>query len=399
MLASGLVTGLGSIRLAGAAIDYSPSGDDPLGVRDDFPITQNMNYLNTASQGAVPLQVLEAAIAFDRGKVYRPMPLPEMMEGVERARTNFAALIGATADEIGFVYSTSDGENIISRALDLRPGDNVVIDELHYTTSYVLYRYLEKNNGIELRIVPTTPEGAALLQDFDHLTDARTRLISVSLVSHDNGYRHDTRALAEIAHANSAYLYVDAVQAIGMFPVDVAADGIDFLTSNGYKWMHAGFNAAGMYVRRDLLDRIQPDRLGYLHVEKLPGFHYEYPTSARKFEYASPAFNGVYQMDRAIDYLNRVGLERIEAHVVPLAGYLNQELRALGFRVLTPPGTRTGIVTFNHDLDPEKLQEALDQESIVVTNRQKERDVRVSVSLHTNRAELDHFLGVMRGLA
>ncbi len=398
LLTTGVAAGL-SATATGATAEQRPVGDaDPLGVRADFPITRELAFLNTAYTGAVPVEVAEAGVAFARDKAYRTTSLPEMMEGVERARLKFARMLRVTADEIGFLFATSEGENIIAHALKFKAGDNVVIDELHYTTTYVLYRHLEKTAGLELRIVPTR-EGAARAEDFERLTDDNTRLISVSWVSSGTGYRHNIKTLADIAHAHGAYIYVDAVQAVGMFPMDVRAEGVDFLTSGSYKWLHASYNAAGFYVRRELLERIPADRMGYLHVKKLPDFRYEHDASARKFEFAAPAFSGLLQLERAIDYLTNVGFARIEAHVVPLANYLNAELRALGFDVLTPPGNASGIVAIAHGPDPDELQRRLDAARVEVTNRREKRHVRISVALFNNKAEVDRLLEVMRAFA
>ena len=396
LLTTGVAASLGAAGKVPAAAPPAVGDDDPLGVRGDFPVTREFAFLNTAYTGAVPVQVAEAGIEFARRKAYRPASLPEMMEGVERVRVKFAHMLKVVADEIGFLFATSAGENIIARALGLQSGDNVVIDELHYTTTYVLYRQLEETAGIELRIVPIS-EGTPLVEDFERLTDDRTRLISVSWVSSSTGYRHDIKVLADIAHARGAYIYVDAVQAVGMFPMDLRAEAIDFLASGSYKWLHASYNAAGFYVRRGLLDTIPPDRMGYLHVKKLPDFRFEHDETARKYEIAAPAFSGLFQMERAIDYLSAVGFDRIEAHVVPLANYLNDELRKLGLDVLTPPGNESGIVAFAHGYSADALQERLDAARVVVTNRREKRHVRVSVALFNNRAEVDRLLDVMRG--
>src|SRR5205807_7547746 len=194
-------------------------------------------------------------------------------------------LVGATAEEIGFLFATSEGENVVTHALDLKAGDNVVVDELHYTTSFVLYRELQKSRGIDLRIVKHH-DGAVALNDFVPLVDARTRLVSVAWVSHQNGFRHDMRPVADLAHAHGALFYTDAIQALGMFPANVRAAGIDAAASGTYKWLLGGFGIAPFFVRRELLERISVDRLGALHVEKDLGDHrYAIYRSAKKFDY------------------------------------------------------------------------------------------------------------------
>jgi selenocysteine lyase/cysteine desulfurase len=107
-------------------------------------------------------------------------------------RGRFVRLIGAEDEEIGLLYATSDGEYIVSKALKLSAGDNVVIDDLHYRTTYVLYQQLRQTSGIEVRIVKNVG-GAVPLEHIASQIDDRTRLVSVSWVSHLNGYRYDLK--------------------------------------------------------------------------------------------------------------------------------------------------------------------------------------------------------------
>ena len=232
----------------------------------------NRLYLNAAYIAPVPKPVAAAGRAFDDAKCERPIPLGEMQKAADGVRAAYARLIGASADEIAFLYATSEGENIVARGLGLAAGDNVVVDELHYNTTFVLYRELERTAGIELRIVKAR-DGAVHVDDMARVVDRRTRLVSVAWVSHQNGFRHELRPLADLAHAHGAYLYADAVQAVGMFPVDVAQAGVDFMAAGTYKWLLGSFGVAPFYIRKALLDRIPLDRYGALHVERELGDH------------------------------------------------------------------------------------------------------------------------------
>ena len=202
----------------------APSGEDPLGVRRDFPVTDTLTYLNTASRGPFSRVVRDASVAFADEKMHTGFA-SRRDEIREEARERFAALFGAKPEEIGILYSTTDGENIVASALDLGPGDNVVIDELHFVTSFVLYRELEQEKGIELRIVPQR-DGRSDLEDFDARIDGNTKLVSVAWISNRNGFRQDMRGLAELAHRKGAFLYSDSIQAIGAFPTSLTDLGI-----------------------------------------------------------------------------------------------------------------------------------------------------------------------------
>lgn len=366
--------------------------DDPLGVRRDFPVVRDGLYLNSAYIAPVPLPVAEAARDFAERKASKPIPLGEMQAKTDDVRRQFARLVGAGADEVGFLFATSEGENIVASALDLQPGENIVVDELHYETTFVLYRQLEKTRGIALRIVRHR-DGRVTRDDFARAVDDRTRLVSVAWVSHQNGFRHDMRPLADLAHAHGALFYADAVQALGMFPVDVRAAGVDCLTSGTYKWLLGGFGVAPFFVRRELLETIRLDRYGALHIEKDLGDHrYEIFPTARKFEYATLPFAEIYQLGAALAYLERVGVDRIERHTVSLAHDLRDGLAALGFDLFTPPGNNSSIVSLRVGANRARAREVLDNAGVQVSFREEGSMIRVSPALFNTRAEIRQFL-------
>jgi selenocysteine lyase/cysteine desulfurase len=287
----------------------------------------------------------------------------------------------------------------VVRSLGLAPGDNVVIDQLHYMTTFVLYKHLEKSVGIEVRIAQAT-DGAVRTEAFEPLVDQRTRLISVAWVSHQNGFRHDMRPLADLAHAHGAYLYSDAVQAVGMFPMSLPDEGVDFITSGTYKWLLASFGVAPFCVRSSLLDEISPDRMGHLHVEKdLGDYQYQIYRSAKKYEYATLAFGPIYQLGAALDFLEGVGVDRIEAHTVALAQKLRAGLVERGFQVVTPEGNRSSIVAFVNPKDPETVTRLFDREKIRVSLRENGTQIRAGVALFNNASEIEHFLKIAEELA
>src|ERR1043166_4275011 len=163
---------------ASRAMTPQPIGgaDDPLGVRDDFPIVNNRIFLNSAYIAPIPKQVVAAGHAFLEEKARNSFQLGPLLAKCDEVRAQFARLIGAaSADEIGLLFSTAEGENVVAAGLGLKAGDNVVIDELHYDTEFVLYRMLQKLHGVELRIAKHR-NGTVTATDFEPLVDARTRL-------------------------------------------------------------------------------------------------------------------------------------------------------------------------------------------------------------------------------
>jgi selenocysteine lyase/cysteine desulfurase len=385
---------------ATVAIPREPTAlaDDPLGVRGDFPIVKERTFLNSAYIAPIPMQVVNAGHAFLEEKARRSFQLGPLLKKCDEVRAQFARLIGAaSADEIGLLFSTAEGENVVAAGLGLKAGDNVVIDELHYNTEFVLYRQLEKLNGVELRIAKHRG-GLVDASDFEPLVDTRTRLVSVAWVSHQNGLRHDMRPIADVAHAKGALFYTDAIQAVGMFPIDVAAAGVDVLCAGSYKWLLAGWGVAPLYVRTAIADRLRLDRYGEMHAGKeLPDHSYEIATNAKRFDYSSRSFGDVYTLSAGLSYLEKVGVDRIEAHTVDnLARRLQDGLAKQGHRMFTPPGNRSSIVTFYTTKQPSDVRAAFQSANIEVTVR--DGTVRVSPALFNNADDIDRCLATTKKL-
>ena len=387
---------VGPAEAAAATTGGIAGADDPLGVRADFPIVEGRAYLNSAYIAPIPRQVVAAGTAFLQEKSSRPLTLNDLLGTDEHLRRQFAQLVNATPDEVALLFSTAEGENVIAQGLDLQAGDNVVVDDLHYPTEFVLYRALEASKGIELRIARHR-DGRVDASDFAPLIDRRTRIVSVAWVSHLNGFRHDMRPIADLAHAVGAVFYADAVQAAGMFPIDVQASGVDALCAGSYKWMLAGFGVAPFYLRRELIDRIKLDRFGEFQIDReLPDHHFELEKTARKFDYCSRAFGAARQLSAGLSYLERVGVARIEEHTVGLALRLQDGLARQGHRMFTPPGNRSSIVALYTSKPMADVRAAFTAANVDVTVRSGM--IRIAAALFNTTDEVDRCLEVTRRL-
>jgi len=390
---------LGTVSVAAALSGLPrPSGfasdDDPLGVRADFPVVEESIYLDGPYITPSPRQVTAAATAFAEAKSRSPVSLGRMLEETDAARGKFARLVNASDTEIGMLFATSEGENIVARALDLGPGDNVVIYDLHYDTTYILYQKLAESRGLEVRIVESEA-GGATVEAFARLVDSRTRLVSVAWVSHQNGYNHDLKGLADLAHINNAYLYADAIQGIGMIDLDVRDTGIDFFTTGTYKWLLGGFGVAPFFVREQLLDLVAVDRFGALHVaEELGDHRYKLYEDGRKYGYATLGFGSVFQLSAGLDYLLQVGVPNIERHTVALAHRLQDGLATQGYDIWTPKGNHSSIVTFDHGREIEGVRSDLEAENIKVSLKAGGQQIRAGAALFNTSEEIDALLNL-----
>ena len=371
--------------------------DDPLGVRGDFPIVGNKVFLNSAYIAPIPNQVVAAGRAFLEEKANSSFQLGPLLKKCDDVRAQFAKLINAeSADEVGLLFSTAEGENVVAAGLGLSAGDNVVIDELHYDTEFVLYRTLEKMHGIQLRIAKHR-NGVVDATDIEPLVDRRTRLVSVAWVSHRNGFRHDMRPIADVAHAKGALFYADAIQAVGSFPIDVRASGVDFLCAGSYKWLLAGWGVAPFYVKSEVADRLRLDRFGEMNGRELADHSFEIQTNAKRFDYCSRAFGDVYTLGAGLTYLEKIGVARIEEHTVNgLARRLQDGLAKQSHKLFTPMGNRSSIVTFYSAKPVADIRSAFDAARVEVTARNG--TVRVSPALFNNNDDIDRCLEVTKKL-
>src|SRR5687768_4744399 len=372
----------------------SAAQDDPLGVRKDFPALHEFTFLNTAYTGLIPQAAVDAAREWTDTRARRTYTVGEMLAKADEARKLYAAMIGAGEDEIAFVSSTTEGENLVVNALDFKAGDNVVFDDLVYPSTPVIYQRLAETRGVEIRVVKNR-NGAAPVEDFEKLVDRRTRLISVAWVNNNSGYRHDMKALASLAHAHGAYLYSDAVQFMGTAPVDVHAEQVDFCTSGTYKWLMAGFGVAAFYVRRELLDKIHSSNVGWRSPSAAPA-NAQQQKSAKKLEYATLAFGDVYELSAALKYLQRIGLDRIEARSQTLVKRLWNGLAERKIQIATPENNNSPIVSFYIRKPSADAQKILDATRVKVSLQAAEpmTRVRVALAFFNNEADVDRMLEV-----
>jgi len=366
---------------------------DQAAIRHDFEILNtDQVFLNTAYSAPIPRQVVMAGIEALHRKEVNPLEDPAS----DAVRAGFAKLINASPDEIGLLHSTGEAENVIARGLDLKAGDNVVISSLHYDNEFILYRILEKELGVDFRVAPHRA-GAVEARDVEPFVDRRTRLISVALVSHQNGYVHDLRALAELAHSHGAYLYADAIQAVGSICVDVRATQVDFLCAGAYKWLLSRNGVAPFYVKRSLFDRLRIDRYGEGQIaNRLPNWQYDLYTDARRFESATASNGATAELAASLKYLDQIGVANIDAHGVKLGLKLQQELSRMGHRLFTPMGNRCPIVAFYANKPVSMARALFSENKINVTARNG--TVRVSPALFNNDEDIERLLDTARKL-
>lgn len=318
----------------------------------------------------------------------------------------FGKLVGASPEELCFIQSTTMGENLAIAALDLpRGGGRIVTDALHFFGSFYTYGELGKA-GMDVVTLPMTPEGRIDMNAFAAAVDAKTKLVAVSLVSTINGYQHDLKQVADIAHARGAYVYADIVHGVGTVPVDLRASGVDFAAASSYKWLMGDFGLGFLYVRREIQERIRRPWWGYHQLESFkthvfpydePGTtvadYRESPDASGRFAMGTYSWTGVAQLDYSLAWLNALGAPAIQAWRQPLVDAVQSELRRRGYRPLTPLDSQTPLVAFALEDARTKLAEPLKAGKVRITTSQNR--FRVSVSVFNDMNDIDRLLEVL----
>jgi cysteine desulfurase/selenocysteine lyase len=366
--------------------------------RDAFEVTRHYIYLNHAAAGVLPSSTVAAIGEFTHahaaagvlGTFPYDLRMPEY-------RAKIGRFIGAGGSEIAMLPNTGAGANIVALGIDWRPADEVVLCGNEFPANAVPWLALRRR-GVDVRLLSThgkrlTPE--RLRRELS----PRTRVVTVSWVSYDDGYRHDLAGLAAVAHEAGAILCVDAIQGLGVFPLDVAAAGIDALYAGAGKWMCGLHGAAFLYVSPSLNERLEVCAPGWRSLEDMWDFHnYDQPFTreALRFEGGTPNLLGTLSVVCAIDLFVRCGQDAIAEHVLALTNRLCEGLVALGAELSTQRGEKcsSGIVTFRlRGVDSVALGEELEREGIVTTYRTG--GVRVSPHGYNTTGEIDAVLNAV----
>jgi selenocysteine lyase/cysteine desulfurase len=363
------------------------------GIRQQFPITQNKVFLNHAAQSPLPKPVAEAVHRYvDESSNFGITS----KEWDDLGKPFFARLVNAKVEEIALAENTSAGLNIAANVIQAPCSSKIVTTDLEYPS--VTYPFLRKGLGFRVEYVKNA-NGKILLRDVEKAVDDKTAAIAISQVEYANGFRHDLRAISEIAHEHGAYLIVDAIQAAGAVSVDVKRDNIDFLCTACYKWLLSPCGAAYLYVKDELIKKFEPPYVGWASVKQETFntvdfwdiWNLQYSETASRFEVGSPSYTSFIGAREAIKLLLGVGIDNIEKRILKLTDHLIDSLLDMGMALQTPTEKqyRSGIVNFKID-NAQKVAERLCSKGIVISARSN--GIRVSPHFYNTEEEIDKLI-------
>jgi selenocysteine lyase/cysteine desulfurase len=321
---------------------------------------------------------------------------PAWATGVEKCRELGARLIAADPAEIALVPNTSAGISIVAEGFPWQPGDNVVVPADEFPSNQYPWMNLA-SRGVECRRVEM-PADRLDLDKLDAACDSRTRIVAASWVGYASGWRSDPKALAELAHRHGALLFLDAIQGLGVFPLDVAETGVDFLAADGHKWLLGPEGAGLFFTRREHLERLRPLTVGWHSVQQSDFSRIElrWRDSAARFEGGSQNMVGFLGLAASIELLLGFGVHNLARRILETTDEVCQQLTQLGAAVLSrrEPEHASGIVSFElPGRDPQQVRAKCRQQHVALSCRGGR--LRISAHAYNDERDLEKLLAVL----
>lgn len=408
---------------ARAEIAQSPAVFDVERVREDFPILREkihgkrLVYLDNAATTQKPKAVIDALVDYYEhynANVHRAVHLlsTRATEACERTREKARRFISAAStNEVIFVRGTTEGLNLVAQTYgrqNIKAGDEILISGLEHHSNIVPWQMLCEEKQAHLRVVHIDDRGVVPLDQFEKALNGRTRLVALAHVSNALGTVNPLARMIEMAHRWNVPVVVDGAQAAPHMPVDVRALNADFYAFSGHK-LFGPTGIGVLYGKEALLDAMPPFQGGGDMIRSVTFEKTDYNTLPYKFEAGTPDMAGIVGLGAAIDYVNGIGLDAIEAHEHELLEYATARITQLsGVRIIGTAPHKASVISFVMDgVHPHDVGTILDQEGIAVRTGhhcaqpvmdrfQIAATTRASLAFYNTAAEVDALVSGIR---
>jgi selenocysteine lyase/cysteine desulfurase len=373
--------------------------------RAAMPIAQHVAYFDHAAVAPLPAPTRKAILHWlDQATEEGDVVWAQWAQRLEVVREAAACLINAQPSEIALVPNTTSGISLVAEGFPWQPGDNVVTLANEFPSNQYPWMNLAAK-GVEVRRLPFD-NGVADLDRLAAACDSRTRILSLSWVGYATGWRINLREIADLCRRAGCLFFLDAIQGLGVFPIDTRADGVDFLAADGHKWLLGPEGAGLLFVRQEHLSLLRPLMVGWNSV--VQGSDYtrielNLKSEASRYEGGSQNMVGFIGLGASIDLLTSLGVgpkhSPVAEHVLAITDYACQRLRELGATLLAPRDGdhRSGIVTFNlPGQEPNTIRRRLESQKIIV--RCRAGGVRLSPHGYATFEEVDRLIEELKAI-
>ena len=374
-----------------------PPHYDVAAVRKSFPAAEHIVYLDSGFQTPLSLPVKEAYERFLREGLETAGPKQIWLKRLEETRAKVAAFLGVKPHEIAFTKNTSESMNIAANALPLRAGDKILMIHGDHPNNAYAFLNLQKK-GVEIVFIPMTEVMDA--ESFRPHIDERTRAISMSHVTFHAGHRFDVESVGELCAQHSLYFVVDVMQGIGVVPIDAKAMKATFIGSGTHKGLLVP-QGLGLLYWDAARTELEPAYLAAASLAEPPldfiarPDNMALPATASRFELGNYNLPAIQGLGAAIDFINAVGIEKIQRHCFDLGDYLIEHLDRLDVGLVGPRDRQHRAPhIYVIALPAADWLEYFTQNGIRVS---PERDgIRVSLGMFNTMADIDRLIEAIR---
>lgn len=385
------------LRMSSAQRGVAGSGAVGAAIRGEFPIFEHTTYLNSCSQGALSHRVRAAAEEWLAGWDKNGAEWDFWVARNEAARSGFAGLLHAAADEVAVTTSVSQGISALVSALPLSGDRNRIVISEHEFPTVGQIAHAQELRGAEVVHVQPEADGSIPLERFAEAVDERTALVCCTAVSFRTGHRADVAAIAEVAHASGALVLADSYQAVGAVELDVRTLGADVVTGGTVKYLLGSAGLGFMWVHGSLLG-LTPTQTGWFADEDIFAMSiadYSPHATARRFDSGTPPVPSLYPGTAGVEIIAEVGVPAIEAHVLELGGRLIDQLEEIGASVVTPRTAEgRGPLVCVRSLDVTRLCSELAEAERIVTSHRDDA-LRIALHLYNTEADVDRVVAAL----
>jgi len=365
-----------------ALVSTIQAGFDVEKVREDFPVLKQkvhgkpLVYLDNAATSQKPLAVIEAIRKFyevDCANIHRGVHelSQRSTAAYEQTRIKVKQFLNArTKNELIFVRGATEGINLVAQSWGRRcvkAGDEIVVSAMEHHSNIVPWQMLCEEKGAKLRVIPMDDRGELLMDEYVKLLGPRTRMVAVAHVSNALGTINPVREIVELAHKAGALALIDGAQAVPHMKVDVQALDADFYAFSGHKLF--GPTGSGiLYGKTKLLNAMPPYQGGGDMIRTVTFEKTTYNDLPYKFEAGTPNIAGGIGLGAAIDYVNRIGLDKIGAYEHELLTYGTAALLEIpGLRLIGTAREKAAVLSFVMEgIHPHDIGTVLDRMGIAV---------------------------------
>jgi selenocysteine lyase/cysteine desulfurase len=382
--------------------------------RADTPGCTEVLHFNNAGAALMPRPVLDAVV--DHLHLEAAIGGYEAADAaaaaIEHSYTALAELLGCASDEIAVVENATRAWDMAFYSFHLEPGDRILTARAEYASNFIAYLQVARRTGASVEAVPSDASGQLSIEALESMMDERVRLISMTHVPTNSGLVNPAAAVGQVAHQWNVPFLLDACQSVGQLITRVDDLGCDVLSGTGRKYLRGPRGTGFLYVRKSLIDKLEPPFLDLHAAEWLQPEQYVIRGDARRFENWESNVAGKIGLGVAVQYALDIGLGRIQERVTTLAEHFRRELaRVPGVRLHDPGQQRCGIVTFTLGGVPvDVVQPRLAEQRINVTtssrastildmdDRHLDRVVRASVHYYNTEDEVARFCSALAAL-